>query len=165
MFRRTLIGALAALVLVVVPATAASAAAPTAPTESSVTTFRLNATNGYELGASVASEGKFGVLRLEVAKSGEEVSYEAKGEVSGSRIDFDLGALGSVHLEIKPTTGAARIRARCGQAKPVTVPRLELVGTFEFHGEEGFTEAAATTIVGKAVPYRDLLCVASEGGV
>jgi hypothetical protein len=168
MFRTTLIGALAALLLVAMPVTTvttATAAKPAASTESSVTTFRLSASNGYEIGVSAASEGKFGVLHLEVGKRGEEASYEAKGEVSGSRIDFDLGALGSVHLQIRPTTGTARVRAGCGRAKPATVPRLELVGTFEFHGEEGFTEAAATTIVGKAVPYRDLLCFASEGGV
>lgn len=161
MFRRMLFGAVAALLVVVVPA---SAAKPTVPTESSVTTFRLAASNGYEIGASASSEGKFGLLRIEVAKRGEGVSYVAKGEVSGSRIDFDLGALGSVHLEIRSTTGTARVRTQCGQGKPATVPRVELVGTFEFHGEEGFAEAAATTIVGKAVPYRDLLCGGGSDG-
>jgi hypothetical protein len=165
MFRRTLIGVVAALLLVVVPASTASAAKPAAPTESTLTTFRLSGSNGYEIGVTAAAEGKFGVLRIEVGKPGEEASYSAKGHVTGSRIDFDLGALGGVHLEIRPTTGTARARTRCGRGKPVTVPRLELVGTFEFHGEEGFTEAAATTIVGKAVPYRDFLCFDSEGAV
>ncbi|HEX3362791.1 MAG TPA: hypothetical protein VHS74_17490 [Solirubrobacterales bacterium] len=165
MFRRVLIGAVAALLIFVVPGTTASAAKPTVSTESSVTTFRLSASNGYEIGVSADSEGKFGVLHLEIGKRGQEAGYAVKGEVSGSRIDFDLGPLGSVHLEVRPTTGTARVRTRCGRGKSARVPRVELVGTFEFHGEEGFAEAAATTIIGKEVPYRDLLCFESEGEV
>lgn len=163
MFRRVLVGAFAALLLSGASATAATPPPLPPPWASTLTTFRLPASNGYQIGASAEYDRGFGVLRMEVAKAGAYAEYSAKGEVTESRIDFDLGALGAVHLEIRPTSGQAGIHTKCGEGKEASVPRTELVGTFEFHGEEGFAEASATSVAGKAVPLKDLVCIVGEG--
>jgi len=163
MGRRVLIGAFAVLLLSVANATAATPPTLPPPWASTLTTFQLQASNGYKIGASAEYDRGIGILWMVVAKAGAYAEYSVQGEVAENQIDFDLGPLGAVHLEILPTSGRASVRTGCGEGKPASVPRTELVGTFEFHGEEGFAEASATSIGGKAVPLKDLVCVVGEG--
>ncbi|HJZ38076.1 MAG TPA: hypothetical protein VJ204_17530 [Solirubrobacterales bacterium] len=163
MLRRSLSGAVIALALLAFASTA-SAAPPVPTAEPSLIDFRLPASNGFEIGASAEVGMKSGVLSLEIGKRGEEATYMAKGEVTADRIDFDLGTVGTVSLEVRPTSGTSKIGTGCGGGKPAAVPRVELVGTFEFHGEEGFAEATATKLTGISVPLEDLRCGINEGG-
>jgi hypothetical protein len=162
MVRPSLSGAVIAFALLAFASTA-SAAPPLPTAETSLIAFRLPASNGFEIAASAEVEMKSGVLRLEVGKRGEEDTYTAKGEVTADRIDFDLGSIGTVSFEVRPTSGTSKIGTECGAGKPAAVPRVELVGNFEFHGEEGFAEATATKLTGISVPLKDLQCGINEG--
>lgn len=163
---RTLSASFMALVVVgLLVANAATAAAPLPLT--STVLFGLEGTNGFEITAFATPDGKGeeGQLFLRVAKRGEEATYAVKGAMSGNRIDFDLGGLGKVEAEIRPRAGKDRFRPGCGDEKSVKVPTVELVGTVEFHGEEGFTEASAGVLVADAPPVRDTLCGVSSSEI
>jgi hypothetical protein len=101
----------------------------------------LKGTYGYKLFALIGFKEGHGAMELFVAKGGEEAIYEAKGEVTLEQVDIDLGALGKVDVEERPT-GKTEIVRTCG--KPTKVPGYEFVGTIEIHGEEGFTGAIVT---------------------
>jgi hypothetical protein len=64
-----------------------------------------------------------------------------RGKREGEELNFDRGALGKVEVEAQPTGRMETVRPTCGQ--PTMVEGRDLVGTIEFHGEEGFTEAEA----------------------
>jgi hypothetical protein len=164
MLRRLLTGA-ATLAAFALAGPVCGAAASTPSPDPPVTDFKLPASNGYEITGSASIEGKSGTLYLEAVKPREEAIYIVKGEVDAQRIAFDLGSLGAVDLMINRVPGTYRIATGCGQGKPASVPRVELVGSFEFHGEEGFAEAAATAVEGLSVPAVDLRCSESSGGI
>jgi hypothetical protein len=164
MLRRPLSG-LVILFALLAFASIASAAPPVPTADTSMIAFRLPASNGFEIAAAAEVEMKSGVLRLEIGKRGEEATYTAKGEVTADRIDFDLGTVGTVSLEVRPASGTSKIGTGCGAGKPAAVPRVELVGTFEFHGEEGFAEATASKLTGISVPLKDLQCGINEGEI
>jgi hypothetical protein len=139
MLRRVLFGA-AVLALAV-----AGPFAPTAvATESSLPpggVFLLDGTNGYKLGVIFGAHGGKGAMELIAAKSDATAYYRAEGEVTGDRINVDLGPLGRFDLERRPTGKTETIHG-CGRSEEE--PGYEFVGTIEFHGEEGFTEVTAT---------------------
>ncbi|MBN9623313.1 MAG: hypothetical protein J0H06_10210 [Actinobacteria bacterium] len=103
--------------------------------------IELIGSHGYKLLALFGPRRGKGSMELFVGKTGRDAFYKAEGEVSGERIDFDLGALGKFELERRPTGAMETIHA-CGRSQQE--PGYEFVGTIEFHGEEAFTDVIAT---------------------
>jgi hypothetical protein len=109
-------------------------------------TFELAGSNGYKILGLVGSTGvgSEGTLALIVGRPGASVTYLARGEVTREHASFDLGALGEVDVEVQPTGHTETVHPARG--KPVTFPGARYVGTIAFHGEEGFTDAEATSL-------------------
>jgi hypothetical protein len=125
--------------------------------------IEMRATNGYHVFGLIASfEGKAQVS-LFVGKGGEEAIYTGRGVGTENSVAVDLGPLGKVDLEARPTGRSETIHPCGGKAKPTTVPGSELVGTLEFHGEEGFTEFSATNLPLKVDVLARLVCGSPVG--
>lgn len=152
MLRKALAAATASMLLLAVPVATAAEPAP----KGIAGAFELQGTNGYGLMGLIGSTGKVGVLTLFVGKKGREATYFARGEVTKEGARFDLGKLGEVDFTTQPTGQMETVHPSCG--KPVTVEGEEYVGTFEFHGEEGFTEATATSTPLRLKPILDIVC-------
>jgi hypothetical protein len=157
---------LVALLAAAVPAAIAAEPAP----EGLEGAFALKGTNGYGLFGLVASTPKGGALTLFVGNKGGEATYEAHGEVTTESVDFDLGALGKIDVAVQPTGKTETLNSKCdGSGKSTTIPATELVGTIEFHGEEGFTDVEATRTPLLLKPISEIVCGAvtvegKEGG-
>jgi opacity protein-like surface antigen len=153
---RGLIAALAAVAMfAVVPV--ATAAEPVKPDFDGV--IELSGTNGYRVFGLVASFNGIGQVSLFVGKAGEEAIYTARGEGTANGLDVDFGSLGKVDVELRPTGKNETLHSKCGgKGKAVTIPANELVGTIEFHGEEGFTEFAATRTPLQIRPLLNIVC-------
>jgi len=134
--------------------------------------FTLKGTHGYEIKALIASlgEGDAGQLVLFVGKQNQQATYSVKGTVTKESVDFDLGALGEVKAAVQPTGKKETLTSECEGGEKQTIEGEEYVGTIAFHGEEGFTEVAATRApLRLASALTELVCVAittegHEGG-
>jgi hypothetical protein len=153
---------LVALVAAVVPV--ATAAEPAA--KGLEGSFALKGTHGFKLFALVASTGKSGVLILSVAKKGEAATYVAHGEVTTESVAFDLGNLGRIDVAVQPNGKSETLNSKCGGGgKSTTIPSYDYVGTIEFHGEEGFTEAkTARTHLLLGTTLNKIVCSTSVSG-
>lgn len=109
--------------------------------------FRLDASNGYKIFVLAASEraDNRGDVALIVHRPGASVIYGAPATVSPTKLEADLGELGRISLDIAPTGTKKTLRSRCG-GDSLTIEPDSYRGSFEFRGEEGFTEAEATRI-------------------
>jgi hypothetical protein len=128
--------------------------------------FRLEGSHGYSILGLAASEhvdGR-GDIVLIAYRKGASVTYLAPATVTPSRLEADLGGLGRISAEIAPSGRTKRLRSGCGDGGVRTVkPRLYR-GTFEFHGEHGYTEAAATDVLEDVRFLTGLVCGAQTGG-
>jgi hypothetical protein len=146
---------LVALLAVVAPPATAGEPAPKGLEGS----FALNGTHGYRVFGVVASTGKGGVLILSVGKKGEGATYVAHGEVSKESVDFDLGDLGRIEVAVQPNGESETLNSGCGGGgKSTTIPAYDYVGTIEFHGEEGFTDAATARTPLRLGPALKVVC-------
>jgi len=85
--------------------------------------------------------------------------YTARGVGTANSVDVDFAPLGRVDLEVVPTGKEETLSSKCGgKGKKTTVPASELVGTFEFHGEEGFTEFSATHLPLRLDALVNMIC-------
>jgi hypothetical protein len=141
--------------------TATAAAGAPAPDEIAGI-FELQGTHGYKVGGVIGVKGHKAELTLFVGRRHEGATYTARGTRVGEELDFDLGALGKVELEAQPTGHMETVRSSCG--KPLTLEGSDLVGTIEFHGEGGFTEAQAQTTPLRFDLLADIGCGVSYGG-
>lgn len=109
--------------------------------------FRLDASHGYSILGIASSEhlDGSGVVDLILYRRGAVVSYVTRATVTPDRLEADLGSLGQISAEILPGRAKRTIRSRCGEGSEEVAPRLYR-GTFEFHGEEGYADAAATEV-------------------
>ncbi len=109
--------------------------------------FRLEASHGYSIVGLASSERAHGRGRLSliVSRKGASVSYGAPATVTPTRLEADLGALGKISAEIVPSGRKETLHPLCGQDVHGVEPRL-YPGTFEFHGELGYTDAVATEV-------------------
>lgn len=128
-----------------------------------VTGFRLQATNGFVLLATVwappaGDEGWIGVYLIHGRR--EAAVYAAPATVTPTTADADLGALGRISVTRAPTgrTETARLTCAANGKQRVEAERYE--GTIEFHGEEGFADVSAT---GAPLLY-PMPCGIPEGG-
>ncbi|HET6997887.1 MAG TPA: hypothetical protein VFI03_04795 [Solirubrobacterales bacterium] len=121
--------------------------------------FRLAASNGYSifgLAASERADGRGDIALFVYNEDEAGVIYGAPATVTPTRLEADLGRLGRISLDITPLGHKRTLRSRCGE--PVSFEPNSYRGTFEFHGEEGYTEASATTLHEYARFYVDLGC-------
>lgn len=112
-----------------------------------ITSFRLQASNGYELVAlaGVSPDGEDGWIGLFLTSADAAVTYAAPATVTDGTIEADLGRLGRISLALVPTGKTKSVPWGCkpGGKKRIETERYE--GTVEFHGEEGFTDVSATS--------------------
>jgi hypothetical protein len=165
MLRRLISSLLAAVALAALLAPAASADETLG--KGLEGSFTLKGTHGFEVKALIASygEGDMGQLVLFVGKTNQQAIYIAKGTVTKESVDFDLGALGEVKVAVQPTGKKETLTSKCEGGEKQTIEGAEYVGTIAFHGEEGFTEAAATRAPLSLTPLNELLCpaITTEG--
>lgn len=128
--------------------------------------FRLRASNGYSL--TVVSFHKPNTERGEVLvfanAGGSGVLYFTRATVSDTSIEADLGAVGKIDVDFVASGESRMERSQCGR-RPVAVDSGRYVGTIDFHGELGYSEAEATSARGDAKFTLGLVCgkVLDEG--
>jgi len=122
--------------------------------------FNLKASNGYSMYAVANSRAGFkhGEIFIWLAGKSDFVSYFAPATVTDTRIEADLGALGSIDLEFQPSGEKGNAAPGCQPNDKVPYDKGSYVGEFEFHGEEGYAEAAATNIPLSLHPFIDFIC-------
>jgi hypothetical protein len=157
--RRFSVVALALVVAALCTGTAAAAAPPLGELGG---IFELQGTHGFKVLGLLDSKGRKAELTLFVGRPRERATYIARGTREGEELDFDLGSLGKVEVEAQPTGRKETVRPMCG--KPFTLEGIDFVGTIEFHGEEGFTEARALRTPLRFDFLADIGCGASSGG-
>jgi protein-S-isoprenylcysteine O-methyltransferase Ste14 len=127
--------------------------------------FKLEASHGYSILGFASSEridGR-GDIGLIVYRRGSAVSYSAPAIVTPTRLEADLGALGEIDADIAPSSKKKKLRSRCGGRVRTVQPALYR-GRFEFHGEEGYTEAVATRATEDVQFLLDIVCPGGGGG-
>jgi hypothetical protein len=127
--------------------------------------FRVKASNGYRilvLAGSERADGRTDVAIFVGRRDGGAL-YLVPATVTPTRFEADLGALGRISLEIVPTGAKRILHPRCG-GDPVTVEPDVYRGTFEFRGEEEFTEATASRIQEYSRFFVDFGCGGSFTG-
>jgi hypothetical protein len=106
--------------------------------------LRVKASNGYTILAFVASErldGR-GQMGLIVYDRHGSATYAAPATITASRLEADLGDLGRIALDMAPSGRKATVRECDEDGGTTSFEPPVYRGTFEFHGEEGYTEAA-----------------------
>lgn len=130
--------------------------------------FRLEASNGYEIIAFASSQradGR-GEIGLIVHREDAAAFYLARADLTATSVRADLGRLGAVSLEVVPSGTKRKLKMSCGGEEPETVsiePQI-FRGRFEFHGEEGFTEAVSGSPRDYNRFLASLVCGAAGGG-
>lgn len=119
--------------------------------------FQLPADNGYTLNAVAIPprRGTQGSLLLIASAKGRQVTYEAPATVTETSIEANLGEIGEVAVEFQRSNKAAVVS--CGKRK-VRFDSGSWVGTVEFHGEEGYAAAEATSIPGSVESFVGEFC-------
>jgi hypothetical protein len=124
--------------------------------------FRVKASNGYTLRA-LSFDGdpheKPDALLLFLSRKGSAALYAVqKGvEVTEESISADLGELGSIDLRFVPV-GRPRDEAPSCEQRSFEFDAGTYDGTFDFEGEEGFTELHAARVRGEAKFGLSLIC-------
>jgi hypothetical protein len=161
-------GALAGLaVLLGATALAPGAAMALDSDQKHAAAFKVDGSNGYSIVAFAASErvdGR-GQIVLSVSRQDAGALYVAPATVTATRIEADLGGLGEVRLDVVPTGRKRTVATYCGEGpEPASFEAQSYRGSFEFHGEEGFTEAASAAPPEYTRFFFDLVCGGAGGG-
>jgi hypothetical protein len=138
-------GALAALAIVsLVGALAPAGAKATDSDLKYAYAFKLAGSNGYSIFAYAGNEradGRGGIA-LFVSRRNESAIYAAPALLTATSVRADLGSLGEVSLDVIPSGREKRLRSSCGgETETAIFEPQQYRGTFEFHGEEGYTDA------------------------
>jgi hypothetical protein len=122
--------------------------------------FNLKASNGFELVVLANSRPGFRHGELLIWATGKEgfVSYLAPATVTDTKIEADLGPLASIDLEFQPSGETGYAAPICELDDKAPYEKGTYVGTFEFHGEEGYAEASATSLPLSLHPFIDFVC-------
>jgi hypothetical protein len=160
---------LACLVLLVILGMITTASAPAASLASPIVPpgFKLKASKGYSL--TVSSFHKPDTDRGEVlvlaSTRRAAVLYFVRGTVTDSSIEANLGAVGKIDVDFVSSGRTRNEHATCDRA-PLVIDSGHYVGTIDFDGEQGYSEAHATEARGDAKFILSLGCPAgpdSEG--
>jgi hypothetical protein len=105
--------------------------------------FEVEASNGYSIFAVAANERADGRGEILLFVSGKHagVLYTAPAQLTATSLEADLGVLGRLFLEAIPSGKERSIRTECEEGSKVSYEPQRYRGNFEFHGEEGYTEA------------------------
>jgi hypothetical protein len=123
--------------------------------------FRLKASNGYSMLAYAVSQradGR-GEIVLFVGRKNSGATYVAPARLTATTIEADLGSLGEVSLDVVPSGRKRTVGLDCGEGpERVAFEPQSYQGVFEFHGEEGYTEAISTSPHEYTRFFFDLIC-------
>ncbi len=128
--------------------------------------FELEGSHGYSILGLASSEridGR-GRIGLFVYRRGSAVSYAAPATVTPTRLEANLGALGRISVDLVPSGKKETLRSHCGRDQVHGFERRVYRGTFEFHGEEGYTDAVAPEAPEDAEFLLDVLCPGRGSG-
>jgi hypothetical protein len=129
--------------------------------------LRVKASNGYSVlvvASSERADGRGQVGLIVYGKHGS-ATYGAPATITGSRFEADFGALGRISLGVTPSGREKTLRSRCeGEPESFTYEPLVYGGSFEFHGEEGYTEVSTTAPREYARFFLGFLCGGSISG-
>jgi hypothetical protein len=132
--------------------------------------FRLKGSNGYSALVMALSRPRFkhGEILVIVGRRAERgfesVLYFAPAKVLPETIDADLGPVGEISVRFEPSGPPERVHASCKRGGSVTYEPGAWVGTIEFTGEEGFTEAHVSRSKAIPSPFLDAGCGATGIG-
>lgn len=119
--------------------------------------FAVQGTNGYRLivFAAAGEPGEPGeIIVLAMHRSRERAAaYQTKAIVTPTTLYADLGSRGRISLGLAKTGIEKSVRTCAGRAE---IERATYWGTFEFHGEQGFSEASASRIPFNPLAYLSL---------
>lgn len=149
------------------------ATAATEEDEGAVAAFAVAASHGYRLvvvaNAAPHRHGN-GEVIVAAMRKGAEVAYFAPALVVSdpsrtpgaefgvaTSIRANLGELGTISLDFKPSGGKMRFPSRCSDAAPTYVTG-SYEGSFKFRGEEGFTKATTARTRFRPDLIADLFC-------
>ena len=126
--------------------------------------FKLDGSNGYSILAYAANERADGQgeIVLFVTRKGESATYQAPALLTATSVKASLGALGKVSLEVTPSGRKKKLRPRpqCReQQRGVTYEPVRFSGSFEFHGEGGYTEVTSEAPTEYTRFFADLSCL------
>lgn len=127
--------------------------------------FRVDAANGYKVlvwAFSRRADGQGNVTLIASREKGG-VIYFAPASVTPTAIHADLGSLGRIDLQFHPSGIVKQESSRCDK-HPVSFEAGTYQGTFEFHGEEQYTQAEATSVHSRIRPILNLVCSGSIRG-
>jgi hypothetical protein len=121
---------------------------PAAATDSDLkhmAVLKVRASNGYSvlvIASSERADGRGQVGLIVYGKRGS-ATYGAPATITATRFEADLGALGRIALDVAPSGRKKTLRSSCAdEPESISFEPLLYSGTFEFHGEEGYTEAS-----------------------
>jgi len=107
--------------------------------------FEVEASNGYSifaLASNQRADGQ-GEVVLFVSERQAGAVYTAPAQLTATSLEADLGALGRISLQATPSGRKKSFRTRCEEGSKVTYESQRYRGSFEFHGEEGYTQAVS----------------------
>ncbi len=151
-----------ALACLLAAALTACVAAPTASADQPAGftgAFRLQGSNGYSVLALVFSRRADGKGGIELFVSGRHggSAYSAPAMVTSKTVKADLGALGSVDFDLVGSGRTVSEHSIC-DLTPTRFEAGHYVGKFEFHGEEGYTDAVASRATFTLRPILNIVC-------
>lgn len=124
--------------------------------------FRVEASHGYSIVAVASNEradGRGEILLVVSSSNGREgATYLAPAQLSATSVEADLGALGKVSLAVAPSGKKRPWRTECGKGRAVPYEPPVYSGSFEFHGEEGYTDAVASAPQDDVGFFASLVC-------
>jgi hypothetical protein len=110
--------------------------------------LKVRASNGYSVLVIASSERADGHGQVGLIFFGKRgvVTYGAPATITATRFEADLGALGKIALDVAPSGRKKTLRSHCAdETSPLRFEPPLYSGTFEFHGEEGFTEVSSAS--------------------
>jgi hypothetical protein len=129
--------------------------------------FRLGASNGYSILAFAASQradGR-GEIVVIVDRKNADAVYAAAATVTAAKVEANLGDLGDVSLDVVPSGRKKKLQSRCGaEPEAVSFEPPSYRGIFEFHGEEGYTDATTAAPRDYTRFFFDLVCPGTLSG-
>lgn len=107
--------------------------------------FTLKASHGYWMLVFASSKAEFkeGEAAVWLFGRHEAALYSAPATVTDTEIRVDLGSLGRIAVDFKPT-GKGEFVPKCGPREKIPYEKGFYEGEIEFHGEEGFADVSAT---------------------
>lgn len=157
-----LIGGWVAVALALLTFAGGAAGTETQPFPPDLWSFQVQGTHGYIIWAVAGEDSRSsrGEIQIFAGNRHGRVIYTAPASVSESTLQADLGALGRVALEAKPTGVEKVVRSSCDTS--FSYEPVRYVGEFRFKGEEAYTGASANSLSLRLKPLIEGPCLVYE---